>query len=99
MKQTKYYCDDSGAGTDECDSTPETGDGLSYGDTGIAISGGINEMFSAESSFFVLPDAGGGPDNVGAVYNDYHFNPLNVETRVYGEGKMVFLPVVFKGWE
>jgi hypothetical protein len=97
--QTDYYCDDSGVGTTECDSTPETGDGLSYGDAGISVAGGINESFTAESSFFVLPDPGGGQDNVGATYNDYHFNPLDVETKLHGEGEKVFLPVVLKNWE
>jgi hypothetical protein len=97
--QENYYCDDDGVGTLECDSTPETGDGLSYGDAGISIGGGINESFTAESSFFVLPAPGGGGDNVGATYNDYHFNPLDVETKLFTDhtdGEMIFLPVVLK---
>lgn len=94
--QANYYCDDNGAGTLECDATPETGDGVAYGDAGISIEGNISEDFTTESSFFILPSAGGGQDNVGATYNDYHFNPIGVSTRFQAHDELIFIPIVLK---
>ena len=94
--QSNYYCDDDSAGTLECDATPETGDGVAYGDVGISIEGNIRQSFTAESSLFILPPAAGGEDNVGASYSDYHHNPLSVRTRLQAREELIFLPIVLK---
>ena len=91
-----YYCDDSTSGS-ECDGTDKTGDGMSYGDTGILIEGNVNESVTIESSLFVLlPADGSDSDNVGAIYKDYFFNPLIIAPFAQGERHTVFLPIVLK---
>jgi hypothetical protein len=91
-----YYCDDTTSGS-ECDGTDKTGDGVSYGDTGILIEGNVNESLIIESSLFVLlPTGGSGSDNVGAIYKDYFFNPLIIAPFAQGERHTVFLPIVLK---
>jgi hypothetical protein len=94
--QTNYYCDDGSGATTECDGTPTSGDGVSYGDVGISIEGDITESFTAESSLYVLPSPGGDQDNVGNTYEDYHFNPLITIARLRAVQGQIFLPMILK---
>jgi uncharacterized repeat protein (TIGR01451 family) len=70
--QTTYYCDD----TSECGDLTPTGDGDSYGDAGVLVTGGANNTANVQTAFFVLP---AGNENVGATYQTYIDNLLVVE--------------------
>jgi hypothetical protein len=68
--QINYYKDDASLDPDD------TGDGRSYGDTGIEISS-LGDTVAYRSAMFVLP---AGMPNVGATYAEYTANPLLVAT-------------------
>jgi hypothetical protein len=93
--QKNYYCDDSSAGTTECDGTPRTGDDGSYGDAGLLIEGNVNSSFTIESSLFVLPPS---QDNVGDKYAGYFNvnNRLKVMAYLQGVRSTIFLPIILK---
>jgi hypothetical protein len=90
-----YYCDDT-TSAQECDATGKTGDGVSYGDSGTMLEGSVNQAFTMSSSLYVLPPAGGGQDQVGATYEEYFFNPLQVAAYLEGERSRIFLPIILK---
>ncbi len=76
------------------ESHDDTGDNPgSYGDSGILIEGGVNQIFSTRNSFFILPPPDGGPDNVGDTYEEYFFDPLTTSL----DFPPVFLPIILKG--
>ena len=88
--QKNFYRDDSNP------ETPDTGQPGSYGDSGILIEGNLNQMFTTESSLFVLPPPDDGPDNVGATYEEYFFNPLTVAASPKSDLLTIFLPIILK---
>jgi hypothetical protein len=88
--QKNFYRDDSSP------ETPDTGQPGSYGDSGILIEGSLNQMFTTESSLFVLPPPDSGPDNVGTTYEEYFFNPLTVVASLKQDRLKVFLPIILK---
>jgi hypothetical protein len=92
--QKNYYCE----GPAECDGTVQTGDGISYGDSGFLIEGNVSNKFSTKSSLYLLPAASGGSGNVGATYENYFFKPLQIcAGRQAGPCAEVFLPIILKG--
>lgn len=98
--QKNYYCDDNdpNPGALECDGTPKSGDNVAYGDTGLLIEGGINPAFTLDSALYVLAPASSGPNNVGATYANYFFNPLLVGVGFQAENPIGpnFLPIILK---
>lgn len=87
-----YYCE----GAAECDGTAQTGDGTSYGDSGFLIEGNVSKKFSTKSILYLPP--GSGLSNVGAAYETYFFNPLQIcAGKQAGPCAQVFLPVILKG--
>ena len=71
-----YYLDDS---------TPDptdTGDGQSYGDSGVGVSG-PNRLFTLLTWAYVLPPE---QPNVGETYSSYASNPLQVHTSEQHHG-------------
>ncbi len=88
--QKNFYRDNSSP------ETPDTGQPGSYGDSGILIEGSLSQMFTTESWLFVLPPPDGGPDNAGATYEEYFFNPLTVTASSKQDRLKVFLPIILK---
>nr|NIR94850.1 hypothetical protein [Gammaproteobacteria bacterium]NIW45450.1 hypothetical protein [Gammaproteobacteria bacterium] len=92
--QSTYYCDDN-SGSGECDGTDTTGDGVSYGETGFAFSGSVNNTSTITISLFVLPAADG--ENVGEIYQDYVNQPLQITViPMGGFDNTVYLPILIK---
>ncbi|MBE7551515.1 MAG: hypothetical protein HS126_10630 [Anaerolineales bacterium] len=90
--QKNYYCE----GAAECDGTAQTGDGTSYGDSGFLIEGNVSKKFSTKSILYLPP--GSGLSSVGAAYEAYFFNPLQIcAGKQAGPCAEVFLPVILKG--
>ncbi|GIK40285.1 MAG: hypothetical protein BroJett011_41180 [Chloroflexota bacterium] len=90
--QKNYYCE----GAAECDGTAQTGDSTSYGDSGFLIEGNVSKKFSTKSILY-LP-TGSGPSNIGAAYETYFFNPLQICAAKQAEPcAEVFLPIILKG--
>lgn len=79
------------------ESSDNTGEDGSYGESGFLFSGSINKTFTLRSSLYILPPAGGGTDNVGAAYESFFFNPLSICTALQaGACDEVSLPVILK---
>jgi hypothetical protein len=86
--QINYYKDDASLDPND------TGDGRSYGDTGIEITP-LGATVVYRSAMFVLP-----PDmpNVGAAYAAYATNPLLVTATLWGRApQRCALPLVLRG--
>lgn len=81
-----YYKDNSAP-----DST-DTGDGMSYGDSGVMVTTPSSKQFTIESIQYILPGMQG---NRGDEFYNYFQNPLRVSAQVKAPYK-VFLPVVQK---
>ncbi len=76
--------------------TPDTGQPGSFGESGIVYGGNFNSNFVLQSSIFFLPPAGGGPDNVGAAYEQFFDNPLAITAHLPPDFPRVYLPIVIK---
>jgi hypothetical protein len=86
--QVNYYKDDASLDPDD------TGDGRSYGDTGIEITP-LGATVAYRSAMFVLP---AGMQNVGAAYAAYAANPLLVTATLWGRApQRCALPLVLRG--
>ncbi len=86
---TNYYLDD-----DTVDPN-DTGDLLSYGDSGLAISSPGQIINFALVSFILPPNS---TTSVGAEYFDRINNPLTTSTttQIFGQDEMIFMPAVLK---
>ena len=89
--QRLYYWDRSAGGTG--DGTPDTGDGKSYGDIGVIITGSnISGTFSFKSTTFYLP--ANQDSSMGATLASYVANPLQIETEPGWYDGIPPLPIV-----
>ena len=85
--QTTYYEDDGTVDPND------TGDGMSYGDVGLAAQS-PNSTVAYQTAIYVLPP---GLMNVGELYAAYAANPLQVTATVgSGERYSVYLPLVVR---
>jgi hypothetical protein len=85
--QTNYYKDDDT--TDPAD----TGDGKSYGDTGILVQS-PNETVTYQTVLYVLPP---GQPSMGALFAAYAASPLQV-TATAPVAHRAYLPLVLRLW-
>ncbi|NJN97610.1 MAG: hypothetical protein HC875_27790 [Anaerolineales bacterium] len=91
-KATNFYRDDT---TLEDTNLGESG---TYGDSGLQFTGDINHTFTLQNALFILPALNGVSGNVGATYESYFFNPLQVCAGLKGGPcSNIFLPIIVKG--
>ena len=81
-----YYKDDSAV------DASDTGDKMSYGDSGIKVSNPTSKLFTVESIQYVLP---GQQANRGAEFWQMYRNPLTVHLH-FEAAYHVYLPVVIR---
>jgi hypothetical protein len=84
--QTNYYKDELTIDPDD------TGDGKSYGDTGIRVDL-PNPTVVYRSALFMLPP---GLPNVGAMYAAYFAHPLQITAVAQRELTRIYLPIVIR---
>jgi hypothetical protein len=84
--QTNYYKDD------ETIDPFDTGDGKSYGDTGIRVDS-PNLTVVYQSALIMLPPA---QPSLGAMYAAYLAHPLQITAVAQGELPSVYLPIVIR---
>jgi hypothetical protein len=84
--QTNYYLDDA------TEDPEDTGDQLSFGDTGVYIDD-PNDSFTYPFSLYFLP---GAQPNLGEQYEAYFFEPLStvVQEQPLDQPEAVYLPLI-----